>query len=67
MRREIERKEQERKKSPKVDFIAGGVQPGTVVPTSNMIAQASGNNSYLLPDRQRKVSGSVINWLMYFC
>jgi len=27
MKREIERKEQERKKSPKVEFIPGGVQP----------------------------------------
>ena len=27
MKRELERKEQERKKSPKVEFIPGGVQP----------------------------------------
>ncbi|OEL22459.1 hypothetical protein BAE44_0016522 [Dichanthelium oligosanthes] len=27
MKRELERKEQERKKSPKVEFVAGGVQP----------------------------------------
>ncbi|XP_010274170.1 PREDICTED: uncharacterized protein LOC104609535 isoform X2 [Nelumbo nucifera] len=30
MKREMERKEQERKKSPKGDFIAGGTLPGTV-------------------------------------
>lgn len=33
MRREMERKEQERKRSPKVDFMSGGTQPGTVIPT----------------------------------
>lgn len=27
MKRELERKEQERKKSPKVEFVAGGLQP----------------------------------------
>jgi hypothetical protein len=27
MKRELERKEQEKKKSPKVEFITGGVQP----------------------------------------
>lgn len=31
MRREKERKEQELKKSPKVEFISGGTQPGQVV------------------------------------
>jgi hypothetical protein len=30
MRREQERKEQERKKSPKVDFVSGGMQPPAV-------------------------------------
>ncbi|XP_015576692.2 uncharacterized protein LOC8275149 isoform X2 [Ricinus communis] len=34
MRRERERKEQELKKSPKVEFISGGTQPGQVVPPS---------------------------------
>lgn len=33
MRREMQRKEEERKRSQKVDFISGGAQPGTVVPT----------------------------------
>ncbi|XP_052201312.1 uncharacterized protein LOC127807482 [Diospyros lotus] len=30
MKREMERKEQERKKSPKVEFVSGGTQPGVV-------------------------------------
>uniref|UniRef100_A0A2P2K2B4 SAP30-binding protein n=1 Tax=Rhizophora mucronata TaxID=61149 RepID=A0A2P2K2B4_RHIMU len=34
MRRERERKEQELKKSPKVEFVSGGTQPGMVVPPS---------------------------------
>ncbi|KAL9146212.1 hypothetical protein ABFS82_13G095200 [Erythranthe guttata] len=33
MRRETERREQERKKTPKLDFASGGIQPGNVVPT----------------------------------
>ncbi|KAM7500687.1 hypothetical protein LguiA_025101 [Lonicera macranthoides] len=33
MKREMERKEQEKKKSQKVEYISGGTQPGTVVPT----------------------------------
>ncbi|KAK9274124.1 hypothetical protein L1049_018938 [Liquidambar formosana] len=38
MKREMERKEQEKKKSQKVDFVAGGMQPGTVstAPKINM-------------------------------
>ncbi|KAJ8549465.1 hypothetical protein K7X08_033172 [Anisodus acutangulus] len=32
-RREMERREQERKRSPKVDFISGGAQPAAMVPT----------------------------------
>ncbi|KAJ4806565.1 SAP30-binding protein [Rhynchospora pubera] len=32
MKREQERKEQERKKSPKVDFVSAGIQPPTVIP-----------------------------------
>lgn len=32
-RREMEKREQERKRSPKVDFIAGGTQPAAMVPT----------------------------------
>ncbi|XP_038685169.1 uncharacterized protein LOC119985072 [Tripterygium wilfordii] len=31
MNRDRERKEQERKKSPKVEFVSGGTQPGTVI------------------------------------
>nr|CAD1834413.1 unnamed protein product [Ananas comosus var. bracteatus] len=41
MKRELERKEQERKKSPKVDFVAGGTQLATVAPilkTSTQVA-----------------------------
>lgn len=34
MRRDKERKEQELKRSPRVDFIPGGTQPGTVIPGS---------------------------------
>ncbi|KAL3520033.1 hypothetical protein ACH5RR_018182 [Cinchona calisaya] len=30
MRREMERKEQERKRSPKIDFLSAGTQPGSV-------------------------------------
>lgn len=32
-KREMERREQERKRSPKVDFISGGTQPAAMVPT----------------------------------
>ncbi|KAJ3695737.1 hypothetical protein LUZ60_001114 [Juncus effusus] len=32
MKREIERKEQERKRSPKVEFISGGTQPVPLIP-----------------------------------
>jgi hypothetical protein len=32
MKREQERKDQERKKSPKVDFVSGGIQPPAVAP-----------------------------------
>ncbi|XP_073312309.1 uncharacterized protein [Primulina huaijiensis] len=33
IRREVERREQEKKKNPKVDFVSGGMQQGNVVPT----------------------------------
>lgn len=37
MRREMERKEQERRNSQKVDFISGGTQPGAVtMPKPNL-------------------------------
>ncbi|KAL2462667.1 uncharacterized protein Fot_53904 [Forsythia ovata] len=48
MRREMERKEQEKKKNQKVDFISGGTQPGIVVPSPKInmpipgLATASG-------------------------
>eukprot|EP00257_Ricinus_communis_P018088 XP_015576694.1 SAP30-binding protein isoform X4 [Ricinus communis] len=51
MRHERERKEQELKKSPKVEFISGGTQPGQVVPPSKfsmpipVAAAASGLHS----------------------
>ncbi|XP_050225421.1 uncharacterized protein LOC126674917 isoform X2 [Mercurialis annua] len=45
MRRERERKEQELKRSPKVEFISGGSQPGQVVPTSKFSMPIS--ESYL--------------------
>jgi hypothetical protein len=38
MKRELERKEQEKKRSPKVDFISSGVQP----PINPSIAKISG-------------------------
>ncbi|XP_065878918.1 uncharacterized protein [Euphorbia lathyris] len=34
MRREKDRKEQELKKSPKVEFVPGGTQPGQIMPSS---------------------------------
>ncbi|XP_010920286.1 uncharacterized protein [Elaeis guineensis] len=42
MKREMERKEQERKKSQKVEFVAGGTQPGTVAPALKMSMQIPG-------------------------
>lgn len=44
MKREMERKEQERKKSQKVEFVAGGAQPGTVAPALKMSMQIPGTN-----------------------
>ncbi|KAF6147558.1 hypothetical protein GIB67_014677 [Kingdonia uniflora] len=41
MKREMERKEQEKKKSPKVEFIAGGTQPGIAAVTQNISMQIS--------------------------
>lgn len=35
-KREMERREQERKRSPKVDFISGGTQPAAMVPTPKL-------------------------------
>lgn len=45
----MERKEQERKKSQKVDFVAGGTQTATVVPSLNINTQNSGTNQRLHP------------------
>lgn len=36
MRREMERREQERKRSPKVDFISGGTQSAVPTPKINL-------------------------------
>lgn len=36
MKREMERKEQEKKKNQKVDFITGGAQPGVVGPSPKL-------------------------------
>lgn len=37
MKREMERKELERKKSPKMEFVSGGTQPGVTVVTAPKI------------------------------
>lgn len=42
MRREMERKEQERKKNQKLDFASGGIQPGNVVPTPKISMPTAG-------------------------
>ncbi|XP_027111952.1 uncharacterized protein LOC113754514 isoform X2 [Coffea eugenioides] len=49
MRREMERKEQERKRSPKIDFLSAGTQPGAVpTPKINLpisVAPGTGLNT----------------------
>ncbi|KAF9672459.1 hypothetical protein SADUNF_Sadunf11G0043900 [Salix dunnii] len=50
MRRERERKDQELKRSPKVEFVSGGSQPGVVVPPTKFsvpipVVTASGTHS----------------------
>ncbi|KAL3576204.1 hypothetical protein D5086_021487 [Populus alba] len=50
MRRERERKEQELKRSPKVEFVSGGTQPGVAVPPTKFslpipVVTASGTHS----------------------
>lgn len=45
MKREMERKEQEKKKSQKVEYISGGTQPGTVVPTPKVNIPIPGRES----------------------
>lgn len=42
MKRELERKEQERKRSPKVDFISGGIQPAIGAPGVKGSSQVPG-------------------------
>lgn len=42
MKREMERKEQERKKSPKVEFITGGTQAGVVSMAPKISMQVPG-------------------------
>ena len=50
MKREMERKEQERKKSQKVDFVPVGTQPGTITPALKISTHISGTNFHLLGD-----------------
>lgn len=54
MRREAERKEQERKKR-QGDSVSGGRQPNAGVPRSNLSAQNSGKNSWLHPEKRGEV------------
>ncbi|KAG8385420.1 hypothetical protein BUALT_Bualt03G0043500 [Buddleja alternifolia] len=42
MRREMDRREQERKRSQKLDFTSGGLQPGNIVPTPKVSMPTSG-------------------------
>lgn len=42
MKREMERKEQEKKRSQKVDFVPGGTQPATVAPAPKISTQIAG-------------------------
>ena len=44
MKREIERREQERKRSPKVDFMSAGIQPPIVIPAPRINPQLPGNS-----------------------
>ncbi|KAF9587720.1 hypothetical protein IFM89_004697 [Coptis chinensis] len=39
IRRELERKEQERKRSQRLDFVVGAIHPGVVAPTQNINMQ----------------------------
>ncbi|KAI3456137.1 hypothetical protein Pfo_012800 [Paulownia fortunei] len=52
MRREMERREQERKKNQKLDFASGGIQPGIVVPTPKISMPTPGLTA---------VAGGVLN------
>jgi hypothetical protein len=50
MRRERERKEQELKRSPKVEFVSGGTQPGVVVPPTKFSLPIPGLKKILTVD-----------------
>ncbi|CAA0817793.1 transcriptional regulator family protein [Striga hermonthica] len=56
MRREAERREQEKKKNQKVDFTSAGVQPGLVIPTPKISLPTPGNRR----ERRQKISGLVV-------
>jgi len=45
MRRESERKEQEKKKAQKVEFISGGAQPGIVASASRISMPIAGSET----------------------
>ncbi|KAJ6792419.1 SAP30-binding protein isoform X1 [Iris pallida] len=45
MKREMERKEQERKKAPKLDFVPGGTQPNTAASTLKINTQVAGGSA----------------------
>jgi len=45
MRRESERKEQEKKKAQKVEFIAGGTQPGIVASAPRISMPVAGSET----------------------
>ena len=47
MRRERERKEHELKRSPKVEFVSGGSQPGVVVPPTKFSVPIPGSKKIL--------------------
>lgn len=44
MKREMERKELERKKSPKIDFVPGGTQPGMAAAALKIGTQVPGTD-----------------------
>lgn len=48
MKREAERKEQERKKSPKVDFVSGGSQAGITATAQKATLPSPGAHSLIL-------------------
>ncbi|KAK9076695.1 hypothetical protein SSX86_005029 [Deinandra increscens subsp. villosa] len=38
LKREVEKREQEKKKNQKIDFLSGGTQPATVIPTPKIVS-----------------------------